>query len=353
VKRNHLFVIIFVLIFLIFISGAEIFSHVPTAQEEETEETWTFAVICDTRGDDNNSSTNSSTSVKTCINDSVLRAIAESIVKDDCELVLVPGDMVNGFWNNYSTPYDKQFENWRNAMSPVYNAGIKVYTVRGNHEYGKPVNYNVYPYELECDPALEDAYIKAFGSDNPDNGPEGEKDLTYSFTHKNAFFLGLDEYYSPHKVNQEWVDSQLANNNQPYVFVFGHEPAFKVNHADCLETYPDERDVFWRSIENAGCHVYFCGHDHFYNRALIQDESGKEIYQVLVGSCGAPFKKWEISEYNDSSTFKLKYHDQINCGYTLVTVDRDTVNVEWKAWNGSGDPNWVTKDKFQLEEKAD
>ncbi|MDR6223479.1 metallophosphoesterase family protein [Methanococcoides alaskense] len=333
---------LFVLSLLITVSVIWVYSQNPIGVEEE--ETWTFAVFCDTRGDNNN------TSGKTCTNDFVVKAIAEAIVMDGCELVLVPGDMVNGYWMNGSTSYDKQFENWKTAIDPLYEAGIEVYTVRGNHEYGNANNYDVYPYDLDHDPALENAYIMAFSGDNPDNGPEGEKDLTYSFTHKNAFFMGLDEYASPHshRVDQEWVDSQLVNNSKSYVFVFGHEPAFKLNHKDCLETYPEDRDEFWNSIGNAGCQVYFCGHDHSYNRARIQDDFGNEIYQMVVGSCGAPFKEWNISEYNESSRFKLKYHNQIDYGYTLVTVDSDTVKVEWKAWNMSGAPTWVTKDSILL-----
>lgn len=319
------------------------------SEDMNENKTWTFAVMCDTRGDGTYYNNSNNTLTQKCINDSAIRAIAADIVKDGCDLVLVPGDMVYGGENNSSTPYDKQFKNWKSSMSPVYSAGIKVYTVRGNHEYTKSMNSSA-PYDIVPEPAMENAYMKALGSDNPDNGPEGEKYLTYSFTHKNAFFLGLDEYAGPHthEVNQEWVNSQLANNSQPHIFVFGHEPAFKLYHNDCLETYPIDRDKFWNSIGKAGCHVYFCGHDHFYNRALIQDDSGNEIYQVIDGSCGAPIKKWEISEYNENPRFKLKYHNYIDCGYVLVTVHGNDVNGEWKALNSSGNPEWVMKDSFQL-----
>lgn len=305
---------------------------------------WTFAVMCDTRGDNNNK-----TPAKTCINDSAVKAIAAGIVNDGCDLVLVPGDMVNGCKSNSGTTYDKQFENWKNAMSPVYSAGIKVYTIRGNHEYTEFMNSSA-PYDILPDPSLETAYLKAFGSDNPDNGPRGEQDLTYSFVHKNAFFIGLDEYARSHvhRVNQEWVNSQLANSTGSHLFVFGHEPAFKLYHKDCLEAYPAARDSLWNSIGKAGGHVYFCGHDHFYDRALIQDNYGNEIYQVIAGSGGAPTVEWNISEYNFSSRFKPEYHNTNDCGYVLVTVNGSEVKGEWKTLNYSGSPKWVTKDSFEL-----
>ncbi len=327
-KHNRLFLVIFfVLNSLLAFYGVWIFS-----QNLNEEEPWTFAVICDTRGGSEYSNTG--------VNDIVLKAMAKDIVKDGCDLVLVPGDLINGYSKDNNLSTEKQFENWKTAMSSVYNAGIKVYTVRGNHESGGSI-----------DPAFKDAYFQVFGADNPDNGPKDEKDLTYSFIHKNAFFIGIDEYadHNTHKVNQKWVDSQLKNNSQQHIFFFGHEPAFRVNHKDCLEVYPENRDEFWNSIGDAGGQVYFCGHDHFYNRARIQDDSGNEIYQVISGSGGAPFAEWDPSKGKENSRFKLEYHNQVDYGYSLVTVDRDKVNIEWKAWNGSSDPIWVTKDSFQLE----
>lgn len=298
-----------------------------SSQNLNEQDPWTFAVVCDTRG--------GSKYADTGVNDVVTRAIADAIVKDDCDLVLVPGDMINGVSDTNSVSTEEQFENWKTAMSPVYNAGIKVYTVRGNHEIK----------------SSGDDFIEAFGADNPDNGPQSEKDLTYNFTHNNAFFIGIDEYADnqTHKVNQEWVDSQLKNTSEQHIFFFGHEPAFRVNHKSCLEIYPEERDEFWNSIGSAGCQVYFCGHDHFYNRACIKDDSGNKIYQIIDGSGGAPFVKWDPSKGKENSRFKLEYHNQVDYGYSLVTVDGDKVNIEWKAWNGSGDPVWVTKDSFQLE----
>jgi predicted phosphodiesterase len=287
---------------------------------------WSFAVLGDTRSDGEAGNKG--------VNDIVIKAIAKDVVKDGCDLVLVPGDLINGKSED-NLSVEKQFENWKISMSPIYNAGIKVYTVRGNHESEDKA-----------------AYIQAFGADNPDDGPKSEKNLTYSFTHKNAFFIGVDEYVDPHKVNQKWIDSQLKNNSQQHIFVFGHEPAFRVEHKDCLEVHPKTRDKFWDSVGNAGCRVYFCGHDHFYDRASIQDDSGNEIYQIIVGSGGAPLANLGSSEGKENSKFKRKYHNQGDYGYSLVTVDGDKVNIEWKAWNGSGDPTWVTKDSFQLNKVA-
>jgi hypothetical protein len=338
-KRNQ-FAFAFIalcLITTVFFSGC-IDESIDEDQSVQTEQ-WKFAVFGDTRGNNEN------LSGKSGINDTIVEAIAEAIVNDSCDLVLVPGDMINGWWANGSTSYSDQFTNWKNAMDPIYSANITVYTVRGNHEDGPSMYPPEPPYSPDPDPDLKAAYIEAFSGDNPDNGPVGEKDLTYTFTYKNAFFVGLDEYVTPYKVNLTWLEHQFAENSQPHIFVFGHDPAFQVIHPDCLAFYPADRDAFWNSIGDAGGHTYFCGHDHFYNRAYIQDKSGNKIYQLLVGSCGAPTKNWNGS-YNDPDVVAEYYSNE--SGYTLVTIDSETATFEWKSWNGTGDPNWITRDKFTI-----
>jgi hypothetical protein len=246
--------------------------------------------------------------------------------------------MINGWWANGSTSYSDQFTNWKNAMAPVYNANISVYTVHGNHENGPAVNCD----PVQPDLALQAAYLDTFGTDNPDNGPANEKNFTYTFTHNNAFFVGLDEYVTPHNMNLTWLKQQFVNNSQPHIFVFGHEPAFQVIHLDCLACNPDERDAFWNSTGEAGGKTYFCGHDHLYNQAYINDSG---IHQLPVGSCGAPIRTWNGS-YIDSRVVEEYYSYEI--GYILVTIDNETETFEWKSWNGTGDPMWTTQDRFTV-----
>ena len=310
-------------------------------------ENWKFAVMCDTRGD------NISIPGKTCLNDDVVRAIARDIKREGCELVIVPGDMVNGWLANGgkkicgiskgSTSYERQFANWKKAMAPCYGSGIKVYTVRGNHEHGWGAVYPPEPpYDPVDAPGLERAYIEAFGADNPDNGPPGEKDLTYRVTHKNACFFGLDEYATPHRVNQAWLDKQLAGVAVPNIFIFGHEPAFRTKHPDCLAYYDKARDAFWNSIGNAGARVYFCGHDHFYARCMVKDDAGHEIRQVLNGTGGAPLKDWS-GRYEDSRVRSEFVANKIY-GYNVITVGSRGVLVTFKRWDG-GD-TWTVIDSF-------
>lgn len=91
---------------------------------------WKFAVISNTQGD------NSETNNKSCINDAVVRAMAEDIVRENPDLVLVSGDLINGWFRNGGTDYAAQYANWKEAMRSVYHAGIRVYPIRGNHDSG-------------------------------------------------------------------------------------------------------------------------------------------------------------------------------------------------------------------------
>ena len=146
----------------------------------------------------------------------------------------------------------------------------------------------------------------------PTNGPAGETGLTYSFASSNALFIGLDVYINIHRVNQAWLDRQFATNTRPHVFVFGHEPAFKAFHTDCLDDYPTERNTFWTSLANAGARTYLCGHDHLFNLARIDDGDGNttnDLWQSIVGTGGST--NWPANRYNYNGT---------NAPYTPVNV---------------------------------
>lgn len=291
---------------------------------------WKFAVISDTQGD------NSKKTDKSCINDAVVQAIADDIVREKPDFVLVAGDLVNGWFRNGGTDYAAQYANWKEAMRPVYHAGIRVYPIRGNHDSG-PERLALPPLPSHLEPSsdapilLKNAFRNAFPEPYiPKNGPVDEEGLSYSFAHKNAFIVALDQFTgSQHKINQDWLDRQLAENRKPHVFVYGHEPAFETGHKDNLAFYPKERDLFWDSIGRAGDRIYFCGHDHFYNRALIPDNTGNQIRQIIAGTGGGHLRTWS-GIYKDKRV-QGESHNGDHHGYILVTVEGPKVTVVWKA----------------------
>lgn len=317
------------------------------ASLEASSAAWKFAVISDTQ-DNNKGKSN-----KTCLNNQVVQAISEDIAQERPDFVFVTGDLVNGWFRNGGTDYQTQYAKWKAALAPVYHAGIRVYPIRGNHDSG-PERLALPPLPAHLEPpadtieVLKKAFQTAFTEPYiPKNGPAGEEGLTYSFIHKNAFIVGIDQYtVGQHKVNQAWLDRTLAENRQPHVFIFGHEPAFGAGHPDNLAFFPQERNLFWNSIGKAGAKIYFCGHDHFFNRAVISDQAGNPIRQIIAGTGGGPLKPWS-GVYKDNDGVKGEYHNGDHHGYLLVTVDGPQVTVAWKALVNQGTMNtWHTIDTF-------
>jgi hypothetical protein len=262
---------------------------------------WKFIAVGDSQGRDSG------------INAIILQELVVEIIDQNVDCVVFCGDLV---WNSRSDQFAVELETWRSVMAPVYQAGVSVYPCRGNHEnWGSAL-----------------VWQEVF-SDLPDNGPAGEKHMTYAAQHKNALFIALDEFVKPHRVNQAWLDQQLARNPVPLVFAFGHEPAFHAFHYDCLDDFPADRDRFWDSLRRGGGRSYFTGHDHFFNCAWVDDGDGdksNDLYQFISGTAGAPFYPFSLPYDGDNSHYTVRpvYHAQ-RYGYNLVEVNDLNVHFTW------------------------
>lgn len=178
------------------------------------------------------------------------------------------------------------------------------------------------------------------------NGPVGKEGLTYSFFHKNAYVIGLDQYTAgQHHIPQAWFEQQLGRAGKHHVFVFGHEPAFETGHKDNLSFYAADRDRFWNALGKAGGQLYFCGHDHFYDRSRVADGEGHPIRQIIAGTGGGNLRTW-TGAYGDTRVAGERHVDGRH-GYVLVTVEGANVTVLWKALSlESGGARWDVQDTF-------
>lgn len=310
---------------------------------------WRFAVMGDSRAGS-----------VIGVNEKVLSELVNECLQRDIDFVLFPGDLVNGSGADLAL-FEGQLWNWIRVMQPLYDAGIGVYACRGNHEIADM--WYPLPGELP-DPADNCArrWLNVFGDDKdplyelPDNGPDGEKHMSYSVVHKNALVVSLDEYggmnYRPlHYVNQEWLSSQLESNVKPHVFAFGHEPAFRTLHYDCLDAHPDRRDALWLSLKAAGGRTYFCCHDHYYDHARVDDGDGNpdnDIHQLIAATAGAPFYTWTPPYDGNNGDFTVEqvYHAE-RYGYLLVNVDDLEVTMAWmerRDVNPLAPPFYETRD---------
>jgi para-nitrobenzyl esterase len=308
--------------------------------------TWKFVVF----GDSPDPAKNTTTGISPA-----LSRIAMAVAAEKPDLVMYTGDLVNGWMLTNESPmasnYPGQFKNWMTAVSPIHNyttgTGIPLYVLRGNHEDGP--SHAAAP--------LLDTYLTTVASDMPVNGPPGEEKLTYSFTYKGAKFIALDEYIAhdgiKETVNQSWLDGQLTQDTRPFMFVFGHSPAYLVD--DDMEErlwdiamHPAQRDMFWKSLVNNHIPAYFCGHAHLYARGESQG-----IQQVLGGNGGAAMPAFDPALADPALTIQyplkpVAQNDQ-KFGYLVITVHEDsgTFDGVQKVYNPATQ-SWEIGDTFTI-----
>jgi len=129
------------------------------------------------------------------------------------------------------------------------------------------------------------------------SGPPGCAETTYSWDSSNVHCVALNEYWSGEAAPGsdvatdgrivpallQWLDEDLAANRKPFVFVFGHEPAFALfrHVGDSLDKYAAERDAFWEVLKRHHVQAFISGHVHFYYK---QAKDG--VWQIVDGCAG-------------------------------------------------------------------
>jgi autotransporter-associated beta strand protein len=295
---------------------------------------WSFAVIGDQRDATGDAG----------INTPVVQAMANDIYQNQgVTLVLCGGDQIHGIYGSPPLTLAEMYQNWRTAMTPLLYIS---YPVRGNHETYGEISDPYYPY-------FWDNCMVKFLPQIPLNGPAEEKGMTFSFSNQNAFFIGMDEFMPDYgnRLNQNWLDEQLAANILPHVFVYGHLPAVSVSSTlNSLAYYPLNRDAFWKSIAAGGGQVYLCGHSHLYNRATvtITDVNGDTtppLTQLIVGGGGGPLEpSWNgiyhpyqsgahqpIPPAPEQVVTTLGNHLENQYSYAVVTVNGNQISINCYA----------------------
>jgi len=240
--------------------------------------------------------------------------IVQATIDEGADFILICGDLTN-------SGALFELERWLDKMQPLYDAGIGVYPIRGNHDC----------YDNNIPKSVWDAAFSGTFS-LPDNGPSGEENVTYSFTHKNAFIVGLDQYVKLYRNNLDWLEEQFASNEQPHVFVFGHTTAFTIDHPDTIALFADQRNVFVNNILAENGRVYFCGHDHFYDHIRLDNGDGdpnNDLHQFILNS---DMKMYEDRQYyGDTGIWTPVRLDHRKCaGYMLVDINDLDVTLTWK-----------------------
>lgn len=315
----------------VILTGKSALAETPPAGHA-SDQPWKFAFFCDGRSDKANDP-GASNGVRWAS----VKALAAHAAGQQVDLVIFPGDLANGATNFGSLA--AQWSEWQRDMAPLYDAGIPVYVARGNHELRQPDSIETW---------------KKLFSYLPQNGPEGQKGLTYKVERKNACFIAIDQFVGQttnHGEAQDktaavtgmvspWVIDQIKRTPKRWVIVFGHESAFFGHHTDCLASDLEGRDQLWNALGARGG-VYLSGHDHMYIRHWAADKDNHPVLEVVAGCAGAPLYPYDHATLNHQPPTDLfvnaakptsNSHAYPACfGYVLITVYPDRLEGEWWA----------------------
>ena len=246
------------------------------------------------------------------INIKVMNAILEKIKAENVDFIIIVGDMITG--SAKTDVHGNRLKKWK---SIIERYEIPFYVGVGNHEIESEVSEDIVRSVFEM----------------PENGPSGLKELVYSFDYKNSHFIVLDtaifnSFHALGKVQMEWLKKDLETNQKGIIFVFGHDPAYPVHShiGSSLDKYSAQRDELWSLFKQYKVRVYFCGHEHLYNRSVY-----KGVYQIITAGGGAPLVVPEKKGgFNNFVVVEVK-----DDGSTIVTVRdlrgsvKDIFNIEY------------------------
>jgi hypothetical protein len=279
------------------------------------------------------------------INQLVSKEIAQAVLVENAKILLWTGDLVNV---TESGTFEKNLLAWRAIMQPLYDHGVVVLPVRGNHEV------EWYPNDTKSPiPHATKIWNAVFSGKYalPSNGPENERNLSFYYTSESALIIGVDQYEGhSHSINQGWLSQVFKNENKPFVFLYGHEPAFMAGRHDDRDTLaaePLKRNEMLGSFIRAGGRVYFCGHDHFYDHAVVRDTAGvgPEMHQLTAGTAGAPcYKGCDYKGNQDGWELRPIRHIDYAYGYILIEIREDIATITFKGQLSPG--NYVAMDTF-------
>jgi hypothetical protein len=170
-----------------------------------------------------------------------------------------------------------------NAIKSVFGRTVPWIFAVGNHDLNGAYSDGLYWYHDYFNKALR-PYVKT--------GPPNGEDTNFSFDSGPIHFTVINPYYGgsgdrnryPDIVDElyEWIKSDLDNTSKPFKLVVGHPPAFPsgIVVGRSLDLSPENRDRFWKLLEEKKVSAYICGHSHVPevynpNGGVIQITDGK------------------------------------------------------------------------------
>lgn len=247
--------------------------------------------------------------------------------------IVVPGpekDIYNNRWKRNGFVYNNlAFEKQLQTFSGLYKQSL------GNTPF-----YPIPGFYESLGPDSFEKFAKVFSIKDPHMIGNN---FVYGVAIGDAYFVILSTtYYDPvkktvveHALSGSilgWLNKELKDKTQkyPYVFVIGYEPAFSTTSASGeyrgLDRADDQRDLFWKILQDNNVVAYIASHEHLYDRT---DRGG--LWQIISGGAGAPLTKRNLE--------KAFYH------YLLLVVPNEP---DFNPLLRVIDSNGVIRDEFEL-----
>ena len=271
------------------------------------DETFSFIVYGDTRGEDSES--------VSPINEDLV----ECFIQHDPELVIHTGDMVNHGGESYQWPF------FNESIASLHYLNIPMYGTVGNHE--------LYTDDWDVQDNDLSNYQAFFDFSDVIDQP-GETELYYSFDSNGIHFVFLntaqewdEEDYTCPTAQMTWLEDDLAGNHE-FIVVSFHYPAWSIraDRPDRWATAESIRETFHDMFVDYGVDIVFNGHDHLYYRT-VRDS----INYVVTGGGGAPLAEIqkEGTVWQDGDVGFSDYH------YCVAKDINGSLNVEVFLLNGT------------------
>jgi hypothetical protein len=339
-------------------------------------DTWKFGVVCDTQW---TCATDPAGQNPNAVSVSIINQLNQPFINQGVAFVIQVGDLTeNGNTADVATRAA--------ATQALYNAGIGLFPMRGNHEtYANPANgYAIDAFRANFPQTR--GLANTFGAINFSSPTSVSPDLdgmSYSFDFGpcdgNARFVVVDDWATPGKLvsaagysygysiadQQAWISQRLNKRTREtdHVFVFSHQNLMGENHQDCLfngytNANPDMQNAFFASLQTNSAGYYISGHDHIHQRSIIASPDGHSAVRELI--CASDSSKFYTPKApNHANWFGQKgretsvSQEMYTVGYYVFTVDGPRVTVEFysddhgnwlsdNSYPGSGLPNQTT-----------
>lgn len=305
-----------------------------------------FVILADSRG-------NYKADPPKIIAEEILGEITQKIISLSPipDFVIFNGDMVA------KTAYrgnSDAVEKWKNVfLKPVRDKNISVFVTPGNHIIDQKAVKNDDPMKYIS------LFREHFQADNPINGPEKYKGVTYSFNRENCHFVTATSFtthrgqdnrdlpsedfaqkkkdfeYLINKENRDWLLKDLREDDSDFTIFFTHVSLFAVgpHYKDMLSmhAHKKERDMLADILINNETDLYIGAHEHLYARTLLTPSnplySGLkgDLIQIVVGSSGAPLSE---KPKRDDMIFEKYVTD-----YQFLVADVGKNKIEFSVYN--------------------